>query len=111
MPRFDGTGPEGRGSMTGRGFGQCNTAVVTNNTANVKAADTAKDTPTENVNVPINNLDNNNFRGLNFNRPMGNFNRGQGRALNVGRGRGGLGLGRGRGCGFNGRGNRGNFNN
>ena len=26
MPRRDGTGPMGRGSMTGRGFGICNTA-------------------------------------------------------------------------------------
>ena len=23
MPGFDGTGPQGRGSMTGRGFGKC----------------------------------------------------------------------------------------
>ena len=26
MPRFDGTGPIGRGPMTGRGFGYCRTA-------------------------------------------------------------------------------------
>jgi hypothetical protein len=26
MPRFDGTGPEGKGAMTGRGQGRCNTA-------------------------------------------------------------------------------------
>ena len=25
MPRLDGTGPEGKGSMTGRGMGSCNT--------------------------------------------------------------------------------------
>lgn len=24
MPRFDGTGPQGKGPMTGRGLGQCN---------------------------------------------------------------------------------------
>jgi Family of unknown function (DUF5320) len=24
MPRFDGTGPEGKGAMTGRGQGRCN---------------------------------------------------------------------------------------
>jgi hypothetical protein len=93
MPRFNGTGPEGRGSRTGRGAGLCKPAVVNNNTA--------KETVVETSNEPITNLDNN-FRGPNFNRSMGNFNRGQGRGLNVGRGRG---------CGFNGRGNRGNFNN
>ena len=105
MPRFDRTGPQGRGSMTGRGFGLCNPAVVTNNTANEKTAEAAKDTVAENV-APITNLDDF-YRGPNFNRPMGNFNRGQGQGFNVGRGRGGF--GRGRGCGFNGRGNRGNF--
>ena len=26
MPRYDGTGPWGRGAMTGRGMGPCNTA-------------------------------------------------------------------------------------
>ena len=26
MPRLDGTGPEGKGSMTGRGLGNCNTS-------------------------------------------------------------------------------------
>ncbi len=26
MPRFDGTGPEGKGAMTGRGQGRCNPA-------------------------------------------------------------------------------------
>ena len=26
MPRFDGTGPNGRGSRTGRGLGNCNQA-------------------------------------------------------------------------------------
>ncbi len=25
MPRFDGTGPQGKGPMTGRGLGHCNT--------------------------------------------------------------------------------------
>ena len=28
MPRFDGTGPEGRGPLTGRGFGDCNTDLA-----------------------------------------------------------------------------------
>lgn len=28
MPRFDGTGPNGRGPMTGRGMGRCNNKVV-----------------------------------------------------------------------------------
>lgn len=28
MPRFDGTGPEGRGPRTGRGLGKCPEKVV-----------------------------------------------------------------------------------
>jgi len=28
MPRMDGTGPEGMGPMTGRGFGRCNRDFV-----------------------------------------------------------------------------------
>jgi len=28
MPRFDGTGPQGRGPMTGRGMGKCAGAVT-----------------------------------------------------------------------------------
>lgn len=27
MPRFDGTGPEGKGEMTGRGRGNCDSAI------------------------------------------------------------------------------------
>lgn len=27
MPRFDKTGPEGKGPMTGRGMGKCDTSV------------------------------------------------------------------------------------
>ena len=28
MPMFDGTGPQGMGSMTGRGMGKCNPQIV-----------------------------------------------------------------------------------
>ncbi|MFD3156622.1 DUF5320 domain-containing protein [Haloimpatiens sp. FM7330] len=31
MPRFDGTGPDGRGPITGRGLGYCNTTYETGN--------------------------------------------------------------------------------
>ncbi len=31
MPRFDGTGPNGEGAMTGRRMGKCNTAINTIN--------------------------------------------------------------------------------
>lgn len=31
MPRGDGTGPQGKGSMTGRGLGPCNKTKDTNN--------------------------------------------------------------------------------
>ncbi|MFW6047410.1 MAG: DUF5320 domain-containing protein [Candidatus Woesearchaeota archaeon] len=31
MPRRDGTGPEGYGSMTGRGLGKCSDQQTTNN--------------------------------------------------------------------------------
>lgn len=33
MPRFNGTGPEGKGSMTGRGLGPCNNNIVKNQDA------------------------------------------------------------------------------
>ena len=35
MPRFDGTGPDGKGPMTGRGLGKCsgNTRSTTNKDA------------------------------------------------------------------------------
>ncbi len=81
MPGFDGTGPEGRGSMTGRGLGNCNpnTQDQTNQTAQ---------------NQP-------NPRPVN--RFFGWFRRGTGYGAGFGRGMGrgmGRGLGRGRGRGF-----------
>ncbi len=34
MPRFDKTGPEGKGSKTGRGLGECNEKENTESTVN-----------------------------------------------------------------------------
>jgi hypothetical protein len=34
MPRFDKTGPEGKGPMTGRGLGPCNPENKEDNTSN-----------------------------------------------------------------------------
>jgi len=81
MPRLNGTGPEGKGSMTGRGLGQC-----------------------RNVNAPTEASEatelNSNLNARNFNRPMGN---GLNRGLGFGR-RGNSN----RANSFNGRRNRGN---
>lgn len=63
MPRFNGLGPEGKGSMTGRGLGRCNKDNIVNN-------------------QDATNLDNeNNLRPNYYGRPMGGAFRG-------GRGRG-----------------------
>lgn len=48
MPRFDGTGPEGKGSKTGRGLGNCNTdkkvSSDTNNTTDQNKVDNNNET-------------------------------------------------------------------
>ena len=77
MPRFNGTGPEGQGPLTGRGLGKCATTdQVQNNTV----------TP-----ATVNTVNGQNVFGLGLRRGA------------VGRG---CGIGRGRGCG-NGNGRRG----
>ncbi len=80
MPGFNKTGPEGKGSMTGRGLGLCNN----NNIVNNQDATNSNNDP--------------NFQRP-FNGPIGGAFR---------RGRGG-GRGRGRGFACNGRRIRGNF--
>lgn len=88
MPGLNGTGPEGRGKMTGRGLGRCNAIETSSN-----------DLKNEEI-EQINTL-NRGFRDGGFNRPLGSFYRG-GRGFNSFRGRG-MRL---NGCG---RRNRGNF--
>jgi hypothetical protein len=62
MPRFDGTGPDGEGSMTGRALGNCN------NKNNTDSNNTNKDRPRR--------LFRNRFFGF---RGFGRPKRGQGR--------------------------------
>jgi len=38
MPRFDGTGPNGKGPKTGRGLGNCNKNTKNGNVKNSKKA-------------------------------------------------------------------------
>jgi hypothetical protein len=87
MPRFDGTGPQGKGSMTGRGMGRCtpqNTDPQNTTPQNVQDANQN--------NVPI--APTNRFFGWFRN----GFGRGNGQGLGRGRNQGtGRGLGRGRG--------------
>ncbi len=83
MPRFNGLGPNGQGSMTGRGLGPCN-----------------KENKTTEIKDDNNNNDNNDMMAQRFfagPRGMGR------RSCGMGRGRGGRGFGT-RGMGF-----RGNF--
>lgn len=88
MPGLNGTGPEGRGKMTGRGLGRCNTIET--------PSSELKNEEIEQINTL-----NRGFRADNLNRPFGNFYR-RGRGFNSFRGRG-MGL---NGCA---RRNRGNF--
>lgn len=76
MPRFDSTGPNGQGSKTGRGLGNCNPKGTTN------------DTQTTETNVA------NESAQFGFGRGLGRGRRAAGR---------GMGRGIGRGIGRNGR--------
>ena len=77
MPRFDGTGPNGQGPMTGRGMGQCNNAHPADNENTINEANH----PTT---QPLNQ----------------GFGRGYGRQAGFGRGMGRRGGGFGRGFGL-----------
>lgn len=85
MPRFDGTGPLGRGPMTGRGFGNCRTTYQPTRQPITSSTENQTDT-TENIPV--------------YQPPV------QGQAPVYGLGRGGIPCGGGRGFGNGGRGGR-----
>ncbi|NLV26207.1 MAG: DUF5320 domain-containing protein [Methanomicrobiales archaeon] len=89
MPRFDGTGPQGWGPMTGRGFGYCRPA---NQQAGVPVAPSVENqTVVTNENSPV------------YQPPA------QGQAPVYGLGRGGIPCGGGRGFGRGGRRGRSNW--
>lgn len=98
MPRFNGTGPEGKGPLTGRGLGNCDSKVDNKTTVTIE-----NDTPNVNLNSPVDNFN----RGMGLGRGLGmGRGSGMGRGCQRGLGRGfnrGTGRGRGRGLG------RGNF--
>ena len=101
MPGLDRRGPEGRGSMSGRGLGRCNPNF--NDTLNneVKKVEDSNEN-TENLSQ-IN-------RGYNVNSQMGLYPRGFARGMGRGCRRGFAGgFSRGRGFGSYGNRNRGNF--
>ncbi len=81
MPGFDRTGPLGRGSMTGRGFGYCRT---TYQSARQPVAPSGDSQTITTENVPV------------YQPPV------QSQAPIYGRGRGGIPYGGGRGCTFGG---------
>ncbi|PWR73633.1 DUF5320 domain-containing protein [Methanospirillum stamsii] len=86
MPGFDGTGPQGRGPMTGRGFGNCRPAYQQ---ARVPATPSGENQNVmTNENAPV------------YQSPA------QGQAPVYGLGRGGIPCGGGRGFGNGGRGGR-----
>lgn len=88
MPRFDGTGPIGRGPMTGRGFGYCRTAYQPTQQPVAPSGENQTGATTENIPV--------------YQSPV------QGQTPVYGRGRGGIPYGGGRGCASGGpRGRRG----
>lgn len=88
MPRFDGTGPIGRGPMTGRGFGYCRTAYQPAQQPVAPSGENQTGATTENIPV--------------YQPPV------QGQTPVYGLGRGGIPYGGGRGCASGGpRGRRG----
>ncbi len=97
MPGLNKMGPEGKGSMTGRGLGRCNSNF--NDTTNNSMS------KTENSNKPTDDLDQINNDSY-LNPVMGFYPRGMGRGFRRGCN---YGFSRGRGFAFNGRRNRGNF--
>lgn len=108
MPRLDGTGPEGKGEMTGRGLGECN-----RNSTQVSVGKNS-DTEVQRYYGRGRSMNNNQMRGrgmgpcgLGMRNGLGRRKiNGMGRGMGQGLGRGavetveggrGLGLGRGRG--------------
>lgn len=97
MPGLNRMGPEGKGSMTGRGLGRCNSNFNGTTNENVNKIENSKE--------PVENLEQIN-RDPYLNPQMGFYPRGMGRGFRRGCNNG---FARGRGFAFNGRRNRGNF--
>ncbi|MGI6650074.1 MAG: DUF5320 domain-containing protein [Bacillota bacterium] len=77
MPRFDGTGPDGRGRMTGRGMGRCRI----NNPDGVPSQNELPDG--DQMTGPVQGLVRRIGRGLGMGQGQG---QGRGRGFGVGRG-------------------------